>query len=190
MLSGATLAARSRLVREQDLSRADGLHEPFESFFARERDAVLGVAFALTGDRGIAEDLVQDAFLEAFRKWDRVARYDQPGAWVRRVVANMSVSAFRRRRGELRMLTQLIARRASSVVPELSPSTLAFWQAVRALPRRQAQVAALFYLEDRPIADIAQILQMAEGTVKKHLHDARQTLVRTLDLNEVTDERR
>jgi RNA polymerase sigma-70 factor, ECF subfamily len=99
-------------------------------------------------------------------------------------VANMSVSAFRRRRSELRMLTQLGARQ-ERVVPDLSPSTLAFWRAVRALPKRQAQVAALFYLEDRPIAEIAQILQMAEGTVKKHLHDGRKTLVRTLDLDEV-----
>jgi RNA polymerase sigma-70 factor, ECF subfamily len=177
-------------VREPEHTQADSLHETFDVFFAREREAVLGLAFALTGDRVVAEDVVQDAFLEAFRKWDRIAGYDQPGAWVRRVVANMSVSTFRRRRGELRMLTQLVARRDTTVVPELSPSTLAFWQAVRALPKRQAQVATLFYLEDRPIADIAQILHMAEGTVKKHLHDARKTLVHTLDLDEVTDERR
>jgi RNA polymerase sigma-70 factor, ECF subfamily len=150
---------------------------------------VLGLAFALIGDRAVAEDVVQDAFLEAFRKWDRIASFDQPGAWVRRVVANMSVSTFRRRRSELRMLTQLEARQ-DRVVPDLSPATLAFWQAVRALPKRQAQVTALFYLEDRPIAEIAQILQMAEGTVKKHLHDGRKTLVRTLDLDEVNHEPR
>jgi len=189
MLSEATLGARSRLVREQEHTHVDRLPETFDVFFARERDPVLGLAFALTGDRGVAEDIVQDAFLEAFRKWDRIAVYDRPGAWVRRVVANMSVSSFRRRRGELRMLTQLVSRQ-DRIVPDLSPSTLAFWQAVRALPKRQAQVAALFYLEDRPIADIALILEMAEGTVKKHLHDGRKTLVRTLDLDEVTDERR
>jgi RNA polymerase sigma-70 factor (ECF subfamily) len=87
------------------------------------------------------------------------------------------------------MLTKLGARQ-DHVVPDVSPSTLAFWQAVRALPKRQAQVAALFYMEDRPIAEIADILQMAEGTVKKHLHDARQTLARMLDLDEVNDEGR
>ena len=80
--------------------------------------------------------------------------------------------------------------RQDRVVPDLSPSALAFWQAVRALPKRQAQVAALFYLEDRPIADIALILQMAEGTVKKHLYDGRKALARTLDLDEVNDEPR
>jgi RNA polymerase sigma-70 factor (ECF subfamily) len=189
MLSGATLGARSRLVREPERTRADGLQETFDMFFARERDAVLGLAFALIGDRAVAEEVAQEAFLEAFRKWDRIAGYDEPGAWVRRVVANMSVSTFRRRRGELRMLTRLVAGQ-DRVVPELSPATLAFWQAVRALPKRQAQVTALFYLEDRPIADIALVLQMAEGTVKKHLHDGRKTLVKTLDLDEVNDEPR
>lgn len=189
MPSATTVGARSRLVREPEQSQADGLHETFDVFFALERDPVLGLAFALIGDRSVAEEIVQDAFLEAFRKWDRIAGFDQPGAWVRRVVANMSVSTFRRRRSELRMLTKLGARQ-NHVVPDLSPSTLAFWQAVRALPRRQAQVAALFYLEDRPIAEIAEILQMAEGTVKKHLHDGRKALARTLELDEVNDERR
>jgi RNA polymerase sigma-70 factor, ECF subfamily len=189
MLSPPTASARSRLVHQPERPGAGGPPEIFDEFFARERDAVLGLAFALTGDRGAAEDIVQDAFLDAYRKWDRIGTYDQPEAWVRRVVANMSVSAFRRRRGELRMLTQLGARR-ERVVPEISASTLAFWQAVRSLPKRQAQVAALFYLEDRPITEVARILQMAEGTVKKHLHDARRALAHELDIGEVSDEPR
>jgi RNA polymerase sigma factor (sigma-70 family) len=183
------MGARSRLVREPEHIQLHRASEPFDAFFARERDAVIGLAFALTGDQGLAEDIVQDAFLEAFRNWDRIAGYERPGAWVRRVVANMSVSTFRRRRGELRMLTQLSARQEWDV-PDLSPSTLVFWQAVRSLPKRQAQVAALFYLEDRSIADIAVTLEMAEGTVKKHLYDGRKALARILDLDEVTDERR
>jgi RNA polymerase sigma factor (sigma-70 family) len=189
MLSGTTLGARSGLVHELERSQVDDRQETFDTFFTRERDPVLGLAFALTGDRALAEDLVQEAFLEAYRRWDRIAGYDQPGAWVRRVVANMSVSTFRRRRGELRMLARLGAGR-ERVVPDLSPATLVFWQAVRSLPKRQAQVAALFYLVDVPIASIALILEMAEGTVKKHLHDARKSLARTLDLDEVTDEPR
>jgi RNA polymerase sigma-70 factor, ECF subfamily len=183
MLSKATVGARSRLVREQEQPRAEVRAETFDVFFARERDSVLGLAFALTGDRAQAEDVVQDAFLDAYQHWDRIGGYDQPGAWVRRVVANRSVSTFRRRRRELRMLVQLVDRQPVAV-PDLASSTLVFWQAVRDLPRRQAQVTALFYLEDRPIADIARILEMAEGTVKKHLHDGRKTLARLLDADE------
>jgi RNA polymerase sigma-70 factor (ECF subfamily) len=189
MLSGSTVGARSRLVREPDQPGAQLPPETYDEFFSRERDAVLGLAFALTGDRAVAEDVVQDAFLEAYRKWDRIGGFDQPAAWVRRVVANMSVSTFRRRRAELRMLTHLEARQPQ-VVPELSPLTLAFWQEVRSLPKRQAQVAALFYLEDRSIAEVARILEMAEGTVKKHLHDARKALAQKLDVDGMNDEPR
>jgi len=45
-------------------------------------------------------------------------------------------------------------------------------------------VVALYYLEDRAIADIADILDMAQGTVKKHLHDGRRALARRLRLRE------
>ena len=174
-------------MRQPERSGDPATQDMFDAFFSRERDAVLGLAFALTGDPAVAEDVAQDAFLEAYRKWDRIGAYDQPAAWVRRVVANMAVSAFRRRRGELRMLTQLGARQPR-FAPEISPSTLAFWQAVRSLPKRQAQVAALFYLEDRTIAEVAQILKIAEGTVKKHLHDGRKALAQKLDVDEVNDE--
>ena len=54
----------------------------------------------------------------------------------------------------------------------------------RSLPRRQAQVIALHYLEDRPVAEIAQILGTAGGTVKKHLHEGRLALTRRLQLEE------
>jgi RNA polymerase sigma-70 factor, ECF subfamily len=58
-----------------------------------------------------------------------------------------------------------------------------FWRAVRALPRRQAQAIALFYLEDLPVAAIAEVLDCAEGTVKALLHQGRRTLAARLGLD-------
>jgi RNA polymerase sigma-70 factor (ECF subfamily) len=51
-----------------------------------------------------------------------------------------------------------------------------FWVAVRSLPRRQAQVVALHYLSDLPVADVAATLQIGEGTAKTHLSRARAAL--------------
>lgn len=157
--------------------------EAFEDFYRREYAAVVGLAYALSGNRWAAEDLAQDAFLAAHRSWSRIAQFDQPGAWVRRVVSNLAVSAFRRRMAEGRALGRIV-RRQSPVVGELSADDAEFWRAVRALPRRQAQVVALFYLEDRPVAEVAEILDMAPGTVKKHLYDGRHTLARRLRCQE------
>ncbi len=157
----------------------------FEDFYRAEFPSVVGLAYALSGSRSGAEDLAQEAFLAAFRNWPRIREYDKPAAWVRRVVANRSVSAFRRRMVEVKGLARMALGREPAL-PELGAEDAEFWLAVRALPRRQAQVVALHYLEDLPVAEIARILEIAEGTVKSHLHSARTTLAARLGIEEGT----
>ena len=141
------------------------------------------LAYALSGNRAGAEDIAQEAFLRAHRDWQRVGRYQHPGAWVRRVAANLATSAVRRRLIEARALARVWARQEPALA-ELPASEADFWRAVRTLPRRQAQAVALHYLEDLPVAEIAQVLGCAEGTVKAHLHHGREALGRRLALFE------
>jgi RNA polymerase sigma-70 factor (ECF subfamily) len=148
---------------------------PFEAFYRQEYAAVLALAFALCGRGGAAEDLAQEAFLKTYQHWAKVGGYDQPGAFVRRVVVNMAVSFARRRAVEGRALIGL-AVGARSSVDDLEPPDAAFWQQVRSLPRRQAQVVSLFYLEDRSAEEIAEILHCSVSTVRVHLHRGRMTL--------------
>jgi DNA-directed RNA polymerase specialized sigma24 family protein len=75
------------------------LPEPFESFYEREYHSLVGLGFALTGSWPAAEDLAQEAFLAAHQAWQRISRYEQPGAWVRRVAANRPASRRSARRG-------------------------------------------------------------------------------------------
>jgi RNA polymerase sigma-70 factor (ECF subfamily) len=152
----------------------------FETFYQQELKAVIGLAYALSGSRSAAEDLAQEAFIAAHKQWERVGRYDAPGAWVRRVVANLSVSMFRRAVREAKALARL--RHGDAVLPALPAEDEEFWTAVRALPRRQAQAIALHYLEDRSVADIADILECTESTVKVHLHKGRKRLAEVLGL--------
>jgi RNA polymerase sigma factor (sigma-70 family) len=171
-------------------SRADVSHElrpvralpDFESFYRREYRAVVGLAFALSGSRVAAEDIAQDAFLAAHRAWERVGGYDSPEAWVRRVVANMSVSFFRTKMREASALARLKPR--DSYLPAMPAVDAHFWKEVRGLPRRQAQSVALHYLEDLPVAEIASVLGCTPATVKVHLHKGRQTLARRLSNGE------
>jgi RNA polymerase sigma factor (sigma-70 family) len=158
--------------------------ETFEDFYRREYTPVVGLAYALSGSRSGAEDLAQEAFFAAHRNWERIAGYEQPGAWVRRVVANLSVSVFRRRVAEAKAMARSAALGERTEVPDLGSGDPEFWGAVRALPRRQAQVIALFYLDDRPIAEVADILEMSPGTVKRHLHNGRHALARRLAIQE------
>ena len=154
--------------------------ETFEEFYAREFTAVVKLAYALSGSRSGSEDLAQEAFLAAHRDWDRVER---PDVWVRQVVANLSRSMFRRRYAEAKALARL-GPGTTATLPPLSSGGAEFWGVIRSLPRRQAQAIALRYVDDRSVAEIAEILGTAEGTVKKHLHEGRRTAVRRLQLEE------
>lgn len=157
--------------------------EPFEAFYAREFRSVVGLAYALSGSGSNAEDLAQEAFVAAHKKWDEIGAYDKPEAWVRRVVSNLSVSRFRRRASELKALSRLAGfRRDHASIGELPSEAEHFWAQVRRLPKRQAQAVALHYLEDMSINDIAVVLECAPNTVKVHLHKGRQTLADRLDL--------
>ena len=155
--------------------------EPFERFYEREFRSVVGLAYALSGSRSASEDLAQEAFIAAHRNWDRIGAYDKPEAWVRRIVANRSVSRFRRRVSETKALTRLAGfNRDQAILPELPVEAEAFWGSVRKLPKRQAQAIALHYLEDLPVAEIADILECSPNTVKVHLHKGRQQLAERL----------
>ena len=113
----------------------------------------------------------------AYRRWRDLDELERPDLWVRRTCANLAVSQFRRRVVELRATARLAGRRQSPV--ELSEAGEEFWSAVRELPHRQAQTAALRFVYDMSMADIAETLGCTDGTVKQHLSRARHSLAAT-----------
>lgn len=164
----------------------DGSATTFRSFMVAEHGAILAFARAVAGSWAEAEDLTQEAFLVAFERWGEVSAYDKPGAFVRRVVANKSVSGVRRRVRAASALRRLAPRDHHLDDDVADP---AFWTAVAALPPQQRHVVALYYLEDRPVSEIAEVLGRAEGTVKAHLAAARRNLAAVLG-SDMTEEER
>jgi RNA polymerase sigma-70 factor (ECF subfamily) len=156
--------------------------DSFESFYESQYASVVRLAAALVGRWDVAEELVQDSFLELYRRWSRIASYDAPEAWLRRVVLNRATSALRRRAVEIRVSTLFRARRAAT--EELVASDGEIWRAVSRLPTRQAQAIALTFLEDRTVADVALILRCAESTVRTHLARGLHTLSEQLAATE------
>lgn len=152
----------------------------FDAFYRREYAAVVRLAFVLTNRRDVAEEMAQEGFLAAYRQWGRVSRYESPEGWIRRVVTNRCVSHARRRTTEVRLLLHL--RRERPDDPRISEESEELWAVVRALPRRQAQVLALRFLEDRSVPDIAEILDCGEETVRTHLRRGRLEVARRVAL--------
>jgi RNA polymerase sigma-70 factor (ECF subfamily) len=150
----------------------------FDEFFLAEFPRLVSVLTAWCGDRPAAEDLAQDALLQAHRNWATVAALDRPGTWVRRVALNRSSNEGRRRRRERAALSRLRSDTRSEVVVPTADDQL--WDRVRALPPAQRDATILRYVDDLPLADIAAVLGCSDGTVKTHLQRARRTLANHL----------
>jgi RNA polymerase sigma-70 factor (ECF subfamily) len=150
----------------------------FSHFYRREYQVVVGLAYVMSGSRVAAEELAQEGFAAAYHRWDRIGRYDDPGAWVRHVVANRSISRWRRLAAERRALARLAG--AEPRIAELPETHAEVWSAVRRLSSRQAIATALYYYADLPVDAIAGLMECTAGTVKTHLARARERLRQAL----------
>ncbi|HRE01720.1 MAG TPA: sigma-70 family RNA polymerase sigma factor [Ilumatobacteraceae bacterium] len=157
----------------------------FEALYRHELSRMTAIGTALTGNRESGADIAHEAMLRAYRDWARVSTLDQPGAWLRRVVINLATDLHRRRERERRAISRLSAERPA---PAAKAADGEFWTAVRALPERQRRVVALYYIDDMAVADIARVLEIAPGTVKSALFDARRALATTLGAEYARDE--
>ena len=158
--------------------------ESFEAFYLREMPRVLVLARALGGALA-AEDLAQETMLAAYRRWAQICEMDSPVGYVRTICLNKAASRTRRLITERLALQRYAAGRAARV-ETMDLEHEEFWAAVRRLPRRQAQCAALFYALDLPITEIARTLHCAEGTVKVHLSRARAALLEAVCAQETS----
>jgi RNA polymerase sigma-70 factor (ECF subfamily) len=152
----------------------------FDRFYRDNYRSVVALVYSLSGSRSGAEDIAQEAFLRAHRRWSQVSRHENPEGWVRVVAMNVGRSRLRRLGAEMRALGRFVG--MTNTVPELEPHNERFWQAVKDLPKRQREVVALHYLEDRAIADIAATLGIAESSVKNSLAQGRAKLAKTLEV--------
>ena len=148
--------------------------EGFEEFFRAQHPRLVAIALALTGDVEVARDAAQEGLLRAYRSWRSVSALDLPSAWVRKVVVNLTIDDRRRRTRDQRVMARVAG--GTSIAADLPAESSATWRAVRELPDRQRAAVVLRYVDDLPVAAIARILGVTDGTVKASLHKARATL--------------
>lgn len=127
----------------------------------------------VAGDAESAADAVQEAFVKAHLRWRKISRYEDPVGWIRRVAIN-HVRDDHRRSGRKRRAMQRLTSQADTSIE--SPPIDEFDRLLAELPRQQRATTALFYVDGLTVAEIAAALDIAEGTVKSHLHDARRRL--------------
>lgn len=150
----------------------------FEDFYESEFKAALALARVLTGDIGKAEDVTHEAFVAALEAWDDI---ENPAAWIRRVISNRSRSAWRRHYAERRAVDRLSSE--TTIGTDIPQETEDFWSMVRSLPGNQARAIALFYMEDMPVSEVAEVLGCKESTARVHLTRGRRKLAKMLGLD-------
>lgn len=138
--------------------------------YARHATEAIRLAYLLTGDRALAEDLAQDAFVKLAGRLAHLRDPDAFEAYLRRTVVNLSHSHFRRKRTERAYLAREASRtRTGSVdVPDVERRD-ELWRDLQRLPIRQRTVIVLRIYEDLPEQRVAEILGCRPGTVRSLL---------------------
>ncbi|MCR6486503.1 SigE family RNA polymerase sigma factor [Amycolatopsis sp. OK19-0408] len=134
----------------------------FSEYFAARVQRFRRVAFAFSGDWHAAEDLVQAMFVQLYRRWRRV-RPDTVDAYARRILLNLFLA---RRRVSVREYVTASPPDQESPPGRDTPARLDVERALAGLTPRQRAMVVLRFLEDLPVAEVASLLGVAEGTVK------------------------
>jgi RNA polymerase sigma-70 factor (ECF subfamily) len=177
--------SKSVLIEEEALDE-DEIRRFVESEYARVVNAV-----ALVCDsRAAAEDAVEEALARAWLRLRRGQSIDSLVAWVTAVAMNEARGGVRRRMAEARAQRRL-AEQATLAAPDDASAGARAHEvraALRLLPRRQREVTVLRYFLRFTIAEIAESLDVDQGTVKTSLHRARRTLAAALGEPDATKE--
>ena len=151
--------------------------------FQERRTALIATVTAISGDRDAATEAVDEAFVRAFERRDRVEAMASPTGWILTVALN-----------QLRRSKRQSSRRREAEQDAATPEWIApadprheVWTAVAALPRREREAVALRYLADLTEPQIADVMGVAVGTVGATLTAARRKLAASLQIDDIDD---
>lgn len=151
--------------------------DAFEAFFDRHRSLIHRTAYGLTGDPQVAEEILQDTFLRAYRHRNSLRTEVSPVPWLHRVALNLCYSRLGRRKLRVEPIGETTQQVRDG---DLGPADHAEREELRttirlgvaALPPKHQSVVILYYLHGMSLQETADALGIAVGTVKSRLHYA------------------
>ena len=156
--------------------------DAFEEFFDTYKRPIFSTVLAITRDRFVAEEILQDCFVKAYRVRERLDPSRSPLPWLQRVAINLCYSRISRRKRLAEPITSLItnlvvdlAQRPDQVVESREVLDV-LQRGIDALPPKQQTAIILYYLHGYSLAEAAEIADCHVGTMKSRLHYALKAL--------------
>ena len=165
------------------ISRAkEGDLNAFEKLYEMHKSAIFRTALAITNDRSIAEEILQDTFLRAYKNMARVRDGVSLAPWLYRIAVNLAYDWAVKQKRWLAAVHNIVERIVISTSPSPERSLEEqevqnlLYEAINRLEFKQRTTLVLFYLQDFSLTEIADVMDCPVGTVKSRLHYARTNL--------------
>jgi RNA polymerase sigma-70 factor (ECF subfamily) len=182
--SGFTSAVSRRAVTAPVRTAAEESRAALlERLYREHADRMYGLCLRMSGDRVRATELTQDVFVHAWEQLDRLRRDSDAGAWLWRLATNVVLNAMRserRRHARVAPVAEPALLERARLGTPLPVRRLSLDAALARLPQRAREVFVLHDVEGFTGSEIAEMLGVAEGTVRAHLHRARSLMRETL----------
>ena len=149
---------------------ADNWQPDFEELVDAHQSMVFSLAWRMTGDRGLAEEIAQDVFLELDRHMSRIESHEHAMFWLRRVAISRSADALRRRKVRgVDLWVEIEENHGATSEERSSPLSTRLEQLLSTLPEAQRAALVLRYQEDLTPEEIAATVDAPVATVKSNL---------------------
>ena len=177
------MAYLDKNISEQELvenCRA-GKRKYQELLYRKYADQMYTVCLSYCKDEDEACDILQEGFIKVFRKIDQYKNENSLKAWIRRIVVNTALDHYRKQKrheAKIESYQQVSETVANNVLEQISLKELV--RLVNELPTKAAMVLKLYAIEGYAHKEIAEKLNITEGTSKSQLHRARGLLKQLL----------
>ncbi|MEV8371159.1 SigE family RNA polymerase sigma factor [Kribbella sp. NPDC056861] len=146
----------------------------FEEFATSRHHALYRYAYLLAGERGLADDLVQEALTKTYVAWRKLRDPANAEAYTRKAITSIAITWWRRKSWHSEQPRDDVPEQPA--VPEDATARLWLWEELKQLPPRQRAAVVLRYYEDLTEAQTAEVLDCSIGTVKSQVSDALKKL--------------
>ena len=160
----------------------NGKTEQYEYFLDRYGQQVFVLVDRIVSCQEDAEELTQDVFLKAFQQLSSFKAESSFSTWIYRIATNLAISAVRKKRNDVLRLDDSVFANLSDIQVDKAleddseEQMERLQQAMNQLEADERALITLYYLEEKPLAEVAFILGMTEGNAKVKLHRIRKKL--------------